>query len=160
MNDAEALPDVQQARRSTKDFLLSTAVSEELKVVVLSRAAEFIEAVDTTTWQVAADFQLGSELKVSAATLQIFTGVGLEAETVVRLAERYLDAGGDGSQVLTTLAGVGGQYSSLVGVSGETAELPYDLNKPLFDRLRASRVVARAHRGKRLKRNKLVVVLR
>lgn len=146
--------------RMVKAFLLSTAVSDELKVVVLSRAPEFIEAGDTTTWQVAADFQLSSDRKVSTSTLQMFTGVGLAAETVVRLAERYLDAGGDGAQVLAALAGIGGQYSPLAGVSGESAELPYDLNKPLFDRLRASRVVARAHRGKRLKRNKLIVELR
>lgn len=146
--------------RMVKDFLVSTAVPEELKVVVMSRAAEFIEAGDTSTWQVAADFQLSSNRKVNTSTLQMFTGVGIAAETVVRLAERYLDGGGDGPQVLTALAGIGGQYSSLAGVSGETAELPYDLNKPLFDRLRASRVVARAHRGKRLKRSKLIVLLR
>ena len=142
-----------------KDFLLSTAVSEEFKVDVLSRGAEFIEPGDTSTWQVAAEFQLGCDRKVSTSRLQMFTGVGLSAETVVQLAERYLDGGGDGPQVLTALAGVGGQYSALAGAHGGTAELPYELNKPIFERLRASRVVARAHRGKRLKRSKLIVVL-
>lgn len=141
-----------------KDFLISTAVSKELKVVVLSRSAEFIEPGDTSTWQVAAEFQLGSDRQVSASTLQMFTGVGLSAETVVKLAERYLDGGGGGPQVLTALAGIGGQYSALAGVSGETAELPYDLNKPLFERLRTSRVVDRARRG--MKRGNLIVVLR
>ncbi|WP_090594167.1 hypothetical protein [Auraticoccus monumenti] len=143
-----------------KDFLLSTVVSEDLKAVVLSQAAEFIEPGDTSTWQVAADIQLASNRKVSSSTLQMLTGVGLAAETVVRLVERYLDGGGDGRQALTALAGVGGQYSALAGVPGGTAELPYDLNKPLFERLRISRVVAKAHRGKRLKRGKLIVVLR
>jgi hypothetical protein len=143
-----------------KDFLLSSAVSEELKVVVLSRATEFIEPDDTSTWQVAAEFQLGSDRKVSTSSLEMFTGIGLSAMTIVQLAERYLDGGGDGPQVLTALAGIGGQYSVLAGVSGGTAELPYDLNKPLFERLRKSHIVAAAHRGKRLKRGKLIVVLR
>lgn len=143
-----------------EDFFRSTSVPRELKAVVLSRAAEFIEQHDTSTWQAAVDFQLGSDRKVDTSTLQIFTGVGLSAEAIVRLAQRYVDGGGDGAQVLPALAGVGGAYSDLVGASGGTAELPYDLNKPLFDRLRASRVVASARRGKGLKRSKLVVVLR
>lgn len=143
-----------------KDFLRSPVVPGELKAVVLSRAPEFIEHGDTSTWQAAADFQLDSGGKVSAATLQMFTGVGLSADTMVALAERYLDYGGDGDQVLPALAGVGGSYSDLTGPSGAAVELPYDLNKPLFDRLRASSVVARARRGKGLKRSKLVVVLR
>ncbi|WP_413450173.1 hypothetical protein [Georgenia sp. 1P01AC] len=120
--------------------------------------SQFIEPGDTSTWQVAAESHLDFDAKVSASTLQMFTGVGISAETVVKLAERYLDGGGDGTQVLTALAGIGGPYSALAGVSGGTAELPYELNKPLFERLRTSRVVARAHRG--MKRGSLIVVLR
>lgn len=142
-----------------KDFLRSTVVNEDLKVTVLSRAAEFIDPGDTSTWQVAADVHLASGRKVSTSMLQLFTGVGVGQEAIVRLSERYLDGGGDGSQVLLALAGIGGEYSALAGAPAGRAEIPYDLNKPLFDRLRASHVVARAYRGKTLKRNKLIVVL-
>lgn len=143
-----------------KDFLCSTDVPEELKVVVLSRAAEFIEPGDTHSWQAAAEFQLGSDRKVNTSTLQIFTAVGLSADTVVQLADRYLDEGGDAQRVLSALAGIGGPYSTLTGGPGETAELPYELNKPIFERLRTSGVVAKAYRGTRPKRDKLIVVLR
>jgi hypothetical protein len=144
-----------------QDMFASDRLSDEVKHALLANLDELLPTDDSAAWNAAATYQLRSDKAVVADDLQRYAVHRVEHETLVRLADRYLDEGGDGAPVLAAFAAKGGPYAGLAGVPGGEVNIPYEPNHELFTRLRRSGFVASAARGKRLgERGKLIVKLR
>jgi len=139
-------------------LLNSAPIQAPVKEIIVQRIGEFAPSDDAVAWNAAGKFLASGQHSVTTDDLHRYAAANVTPDTLIALADRYLDLDGDPKQVLSALSSLGGDYAGLEGTPGQTLKLPYDVNRNLFHRLQRLGLVKQARQGTKRREKHLLMV--